>query len=128
MARKMSNGLVVIYNLEDKSAVEVFPIDANDLVKSGGYSYNNPKVSKPTNKVSFENQDQIGEPDIGEIDLESMGRSELLEYAEKTFNEELNSRYGEKRLRIEIEKLIEQHKNQVSNEDEEDEIDLDGDE
>jgi len=125
----MANGLVKIFEKETGHAVEVYPIDAKDLLKSKQYVEFNPKLIKKGSKLKDKNLnvDNSLEDENTEFDLESMSRSELLEFAEKKFGEELNNRYGETRLRVEVKKLIEQaeieDKEEIENEEEE-EIDL----
>ena len=123
----MSNGLVKIFEKKTGEAIEVYPIDAKDLLKSGTYIDHNPnsknlKTDSRTAKLIITKQsDEEEQLD----DLNSMTRSELLEYAESKFGVELNNRYGEVRLRGEIEKLIQQEEYKDEEEKEEkEEIDL----
>lgn len=135
MAKRLENGMVKVY---DKTgvAIEVHPIDARELVKSGEYFGRNPLFDKPRNvqknkpkintvgeedDITYVSSEDYGNPhndDEGgfnahtyedNVDLKTLGKTELLEFSEEKFKVKLNNRFGELRLREEIKKLKEKH-------------------
>ncbi len=84
--------------------IDVFPVDARELVSTGEYFTYNPITGEKSNHGTV-----IGKYDV-DIDIDKMTREELLEYALEKFHIKLNNRWGESRMIAEIKKIQESNK------------------
>lgn len=102
---------------KDGKSIDVFPVDARELISTGEYFTHNPVTGE---KPESNNNTVIGKYD-SEVNVDTMTREELLEYALEKFHVKLNNRWGESRMISEIKRIQESNKREQLVEDDTDE-------